>query len=269
MKFDNSTLNPFVVLTCLFFFVGIFPQLARSQDRAKMLEYFTKIDIGDKDWLTFGRRFGITEGGIQDKLPILKSELDLTPEQLDGFNTLISKLENEELIARTLDHEETAEETQPSPVKKNKTIIFELQQKLQKAQSDSLNEVVVFRNLLGEKDLDFRFWLLEENVIYKSEWTAYSKNHNYSPDDLADVVVDSIRKSPVFAAFKKIKMNTLSSSQVANQYFEIRMNLVKKRVLFQNFRYRSQFKRQKDFKNHRDNAYEDISLLCEQLNGLK
>jgi hypothetical protein len=277
LKVENTGLTPvdFLPLVSLFLFMILLPTTAKSQvntvtgAKIKSLDFFTKAEISDENWLTFARRFGITDGEIQEKSQIIKSELGLTQEQGTELETLISKLEDEESIATTLDHEENVEETQPGPVKKNPKVISELKQKLQIAQPDSINEVNKFRSLLGYKDLDFRFWLFEESIIYDSEWGAYSKNHNYSPGELVNNVVGVIQKSMVLEAFKKIKMDSMSSSQAVDKYFEIRMNLVRKRVLFQNFRYRNHPGSSKDFQKVRDQFYEEIADLGEQLNSLK
>jgi hypothetical protein len=98
-----------------------------------------------------------------------------------------------------------------------------------------MEEVATVRKMLGKKDLDFRFWLFEEEIIYSSAWQAYFKNHNYEPNDyMEENVVKSIRACPEFEAFKKVKTNELGSSQKVISYFEIRSDLVKERFLFQN-----------------------------------
>ena len=177
--------------------------------------------LTDKDWLTQVRMFGLSDDDVRSKLPILKSELDLTQDQTDEIEELISKMTDEEITANGLRNDEEKVGTLPADEKKRSIQINnEHEQELKKIEIDVMNEVAMFRNMLGNKDLDFRHWLIEEEIIYRSESLAYSKNHNYSPDDLIKSVVDRLQKSKLFKNIKQKKTKELNSEESSEGLFK-------------------------------------------------
>jgi hypothetical protein len=142
-------------------------------------------NLTDKDWLVYSK-VSLINDEIVRKLPIIKSELDLTQDQIDEIETLTETLGNEEFVGRGLSQEETVKERLGGFHKSNSKRVAELQTEFNKAQSDTMDEITTVRSLLGKKDLDFRFWLFEEEIIDGSNWMAYFKNHKYSPDDVIE-----------------------------------------------------------------------------------
>jgi hypothetical protein len=228
-------------------------------------------NLTDKDWLVYSK-VSLINDEIVRKLPIIKSELDLTQDQIDEIETLTETLGNEEFVGRGLSQEETVKERLGGFHKSNSKRVAELQTEFNKAQSDTMDEITTVRSLLGKKDLDFRFWLFEEEIIDGSNWMAYFKNHKYSPDDVMKTVIEKILGSPEFTDFKKEKTKEFGSNDKVSIYFEIRTNLIKKRVVFQNILITDKsisYQQEENYRVKKTQILDEIETLGKQMNSIK
>ncbi len=278
IKFLFLSLTPFTFFF-LFWNVSSFGQPTNPQN-------LISDKSTDKDWLTLARGFGLSDDDVRSKLLLVKSELDLTQGQTNEIEKLILKMTNEEMIARGLHNDEEAVGTLPADEQDKEAvrkmsadekkrciqINIEHEQELKKVETDVMNEVATVRNMLGNKDLDFQYWLFEEMIIYGSEGMAYLKDHNYSPDDLTRTIIARIQKTPNFKQFKTIKTKELSSEKEVQNYFDIRENLIKKRVLFQGQLYghlSESYIQPKTSKNFREQIVDESEELGRQLKNIK
>lgn len=94
-------------------------------------------------------------------------------------------------------------------------------------------QVKLVRKLLGDRDLDFRFWFYEETLIDAGEDSAYRENQNYSEDELAENLLASIERTQEFRDFKDRKILFFHSADKVENYLADWEALFESRVLLQ------------------------------------
>ena len=184
----------FFIFITFFFFSNLF-----SFGQSTTTNNISSDKLTDKEWLRKVRLFGLSDEDVISKLPILQSEIDLTQEQTDEIEKLITLMADEEATADGLQNdEEKVVKLRGNEKNTRININNDHEIELRKKEIDVMNEVAKVRDMLGIKDLDFRLWLIEEDNIYCSVGLEYSKNRNISPDELVKSVINRVQESNIF-----------------------------------------------------------------------
>jgi hypothetical protein len=129
----------------------------------------------------------------KEELEILKSNAQLTVEQLETFQKCYSAFAKVQGAAK----ESSVEERNLTD--EEKEILAE--KRVKKAEEELLSQVPEFRKALGTKDIDIREWLIEGNYIFgvvTLSWEDRQKKGVPDPENYSLEMIKNIKKSDFY-----------------------------------------------------------------------
>ena len=181
--------------------------------------------VTDEQWIQFMADKAFDLPGFDDKMPFLASALHLNAGEQMEIENLFSNHDDENLSSQTADLPDESQDVN------YKYLAMEDQGVDDSIQT--LMQVKLVRKLLGARDLDFRFWFYEEALIDAGEDKAYREDPNYSADELADSLLQSIEQTLEFKEFKARKILLFHSTDQVEAYLIRWEALFEQRVLLQ------------------------------------
>jgi hypothetical protein len=190
--------------------------------------------VTDRQWFQFMAVNAFDLPGLDIKMPLLVGELNLNAREQQEIESLFSNHGDEDVLS-----EMTVPVAGDSPGES-----AALSQEANTGYDTTQNggdddpvrimiQVKRVRKLLGDRDLDFRFWFYEENLIDSGEDNAYRENQNYSEDELAGKLLATIERTQEFRDFKNRKILYFHSGDKVENYMTDWEELFESRVLLQ------------------------------------
>jgi hypothetical protein len=217
-----------LIISNFIFLLSICCVLAQNSDTDSLKENAT-----DEEWFNYMQVHGFNIMGMDEKMPMLAKELNLSPNDQQEIEQLFSDYSDEDVLRRAVSDEYDIEYKTNGNLKTNLTAAASLNQQALDAHQDTISDIKTVRQLLGNKDLEFRLWLFTDGIIWAKENKAYRKNHNYSNDELVGDLFKNIQSSSMFRAFKAEKMEELGSTVNVDKYMLNYKASLKERLLFQ------------------------------------
>src|SRR5665213_1185984 len=192
--------------------------------------------VTDQQWFQFMAANAFELPGLDLKMPLLAGELNLSARDQSEIESLFSNHGDEELLSQmtaSVPNDSPGESAAPAPRREENPGYDTTENGGDDDPVRIMIQVKRVRKLLGDRDLDFRFWFYEETLIDAGEDSAYREDQNYSEDELAEKLLTSIEQTREFRDFKDRKILYFHSADKVEEYMEDWEALFESRVLLQ------------------------------------
>jgi len=198
--------------------------------------------------------YGFNVTGIDEKMPMMGIELHLNQNCIKAIEDLFSLYRSDFLLGQSYSRVDTIEEETNGKIKKDSVKNTRLLVRSNAARAATLKQIKVVRNLLDDRDLDFRFWFFEASIIEAREDMAYHKNHNYSVNQLSDEILKIIHETQEFKDFKSRKTKQIKDTKKIGNYFSVKDLFLRQEILLQIHRTRFLSKSNEDTLRYKSDA---------------